>query len=630
MRPISRQLADSIAGTIADAFDVAGPIDVPVEVSGRPDLGDYASPVAFALARVLRRSPAAIASRIADGLAQSAGRLVSDASATSSGYINVRLAPELLEAVIAEAYRARGHLGEADTGAGTKIVIEHTNINPNKAAHVGHFRNACLGDSLARILRRVGYEVEVQNYIDDTGVQVADIVVGLELLGLGDDGSVPFDRHCSAVYAAVQQAYAQRPELMEQRAAVQSAVESGQGELAVAARRITRRIAEANLATMARAGVGYDLLTWESHILGRGFWQHAFSTLRERGAIRYEDSGPNAGCWVLPYGAGTLEAGDRTVSEDKVLVTGRGIATYTAKDIAYQLWKFGLLGLDFAYERWPDQPDGRPLWSSTNGPPDPAAPRFAHGQVVINVIDATQSYLQQIVYDALRRLGYATAADRSEHLAYERVVLSPATARELAIEVPEGASAVAMTGRGGMQVFADDLLDWLAARAAERGAPADVAGAVAAGAARYYMLKYSNNQQIVFDVEESLRTTGETGVYLQYALVRARGIARKLGTEPAPAPMPEKPGPLDRALALALAAYPAALERAASQRSPQVLAKYAFDLASAFSAFYDNTTPVVQEGEASVRSWRAGLVGAFAHVLTDVLDALGIPAIDRM
>ncbi len=257
-------------------------------------------------------------------------------------------------------------------------------------------------------------------------------------------------------------------------------------------------------------------------------------------------------------------------------------------------------------------------------------PRFAHGDRVINVIDATQSYPQQVVYEALRQLGYADAADRSEHLAYGRVVLSAGTARELGLEVSEDGGTVAMSGRGGIQVFADDLLDWVTQRAVAQGAEPETAAAAAVGAARYYLLKYSNSQQIVFDIEDSLRTTGETGVYLQYALVRANGIRRKLGGNLEPATAPRPLDELDRALVLRMAAYPAALETAATTRSVQTLARYAFDLASSFSAFYDNTTPVVSESDPMVRRWRAGLVGAFGLVMADVLSLLGIPALERL
>ncbi len=630
MRPLESEIADRLQAALDALAPSLGPCDIVVTLSARPDLGDYASPVALSLARSLKRPPGQLASDLADHLISLGDPLFDHVSGTATGYLNFRLSVTALEQVVHEAYAQSGSIGDSDLGRGQKIIIEHTNINPNKAAHVGHLRNACLGDTLARILAKTGHRVEVQNYIDDTGVQVADVVVGLRALGLEVPEDEPFDRFCSEVYRRVQQAYAERPELLAQRAAVQRAMETGEGELASFARQVTQRVARANLATMHRAGVSYDLLTWESHIVALGFWQHAFEQLRRIGAVRYETDGPNAGCWVIPFGLGTVATDEGTVTEDKVLVTSRGIATYTAKDIAYQLWKFGLLGRDFAYRPWGIQPDGRPLWTTTLSEPTTDAPQFAHGDRVINVIDVSQSYPQQVVYHALRQLGYEDAADRSEHLAYGRVVLSADTARGLGLDVPPGATAVAMSGRGGVQVFADDLLDWVTQRAREQGAEPENAAAAAVGAARYYMLKFSAGHEITFDVEESLRTTGETGVYLQYALVRANGIRRKLDADLQPAPAPRPLADLDRALVLRMAAYPSVLATAATTRSAQAVARYAFELASAFSAFYDNTPPVVGERDPVVKRWRAGLVGAFGLVMADVLSVLGIPAIERL
>ncbi len=618
----------------AAAAVIGGPFegDVRLELSNRPELGDYASSLAFALAKGAGRPPLTLAAALADAVVAADGALVAAASASAPGFVNLRLSDAFLAETVRDV-EASGGCFDPGTAAPERIVVEHTNINPNKAAHVGHFRNACLGDAIVRVLRRLGHRVEVQNYIDDTGVQVADVVVGLRFLSPPPQGDAPFDRYCSDVYVAVQQAYADDPDLQARRREVQAAVEEGHGALAAFVRDVASRIVAANLATMARAGIGYDLLTWESHILGLGFWRAAFERLRASGAIRFEDSGPNAGCWVVPFGAGTTELEGRTVTDDKVLVTSQGTITYTAKDIAYQLWKFGLLDRDFAYRRWGPQSDGRTLWTSALDGGEPDAPAFAHGDRVINVIDVRQSYPQQVVYACLRHLGYEAQADRSHHLAYGVVNLSAAAAAELGVAVEPGQSVVAMSGRGGIQVFADDLLDRLEARLAERTTDPAVAAAVAAGAARYYMLKFGNAQDIAFDFDEAVRTTGESGVYLQYAYVRARGILRRLaeaGVPSAPAAPPPALPDVDRALVLAMLQWPRALRSAGATLSAQPVAKYAFDLATTFSAFYDNTTPVVQESDPAVRAWRAGLVGAFATLLAEVLDCLGVAALERI
>lgn len=617
---------------------------VPVERSKRLEFGDYATPIAFALAKGAGAPPIRIATDLARELS-SAGDVIASAEATASGFVNLRLSREFLGAFVADVHGKRGAIADSDLGAATKVVIEHTNINPNKAAHIGHFRNACIGDATARILSRLGYRVEVHNYIDDTGVQVADVAVGLRRSGVAEPTQEPFDRYCSELYVEVQRAYEADPSLLEQRAEMQAAIESGEGELAEFAAGVARRIAAANLATMARAGIAYDLLTWESDILGYGFWQHAFDLLQSSGAIRLESEGPNAGCWVVPFGLGTVHTEDKTVTEDKVLVTSRGTITYTAKDIAYQMWKFGVLPKDFRYAPWTGSGLARDpdmgLWTSTRDDGHSDAPDFAGADMVINVIDARQAYPQQVVYECLRRMGFAEQADASHHLAYAVVNLSPAAAAEMGVSggasasasAGEGDGAVAMSGRAGIQVWADELLDRLIARVSERTTDPEVAAAVAVGAARYYMLKMSNNQSITFDFEEALRTTGETGVYLQYAYVRASGIVRRLAgvdrearATAAPIEVPMR----DRELLLTMSEYPRWLRQAADERSAQPLAKYGFDLATAFNAFYDNTTPVIQETDGELAAWRGGLVAACRLLLGDVLQLLGIEALERI
>jgi arginyl-tRNA synthetase len=630
LTPLETRLADRVRDAAGAVLGAPWTGPVPVEVTNRPDLGDYATAIAFQLARTAQRPPLAIAEDLATELQRSSADILDNTTAIAPAFVNMRLTARVLEDVVTAAHESAGRLGDSDEGAGVKIVVEHTNVNPNKAAHVGHLRNACLGDSLCRILARRGFDIEVQNYIDDTGVQVADVVVGLHFLDPAPQGVQAFDRYCSDVYKHVAEQYAADPSLLERRTEVQHAIESGSGELAALARDVTRRVAVGNLRTMSRAGVGYDLLTWESHILSLGFWESTFELLKQTNAIRYESDGPNAGCWVLPFGQGTMDATGRAVTDDKVLVTTRGIATYTAKDLAYQLWKFGLLDRDFRYHRFNEDTGQteRDLWSTTDGDGDPAAPVFAGATRVINVIDASQSYPQQVVYEALRRLGFDAAAERSEHLAYGFVSLTPEAARTLGADVDIDLAKVAMSGRAGIQVFADDLLDQLAEIIARRSADAD-AERMAAAAARYYMLKFSNHQEITFDFDEALRTTGETGVYLQYAYVRANGILRKVGAD-GPAPACQTLEAHDRQLVLRMADYPRLLAVAASTRSVSTIAKYAFELCAAFNTFYDNTPPVVSETDLELRAWRIGLVSAFRYVAGDVMNLLGIQPLERI
>jgi arginyl-tRNA synthetase len=628
---------------VRSALDELGGAEVEavVEPSARPEFGDWSTPAPLRAARVLRRAPARIAEELRDRLAAADVPWVREWTVSSPGYVNARLdAARWAPAVVAEAVERDPTLPlPAPHGHAVlpgKTLVEHTNINTNKAAHVGHLRNACLGDTVARVLRRTGHRVEVNDYVDDTGVQVADVVVGVRELGLETRPGEPYDQFCSRAYIEVSRRYESEPVLVERRRETLRLIESRDNEVAVFAKRLASRVVDAHLATMARFDIGYDLLTWESDILELGFWQHAFARLREAGAILHVESGRLAGCWVLPWDNGA-EDGDSDADQDrdaKVLVKSDGVATYTAKDIAYQLWKFGRLGLDFHYRRWhPDDP-GSP--ATTTADPEGAdldTAGYGHAARVVNVIDARQAYLQRIVREALDRLGLHEEAERSVHLAYEVVALTPAAARELGVDVPEGAGVVALSGRRGIEVRADDLLDLAIAKLRDKARDETTARALAAAAVRYYLLRFSLTQIIAFDFDEALRVTGDTGVYLQYAHARAAGILRKTaadGDGTGPVPVPAELLPVERALLSRIEAYPRAVAESAAALSPTVLAVYAFSLASAFSDFYEHTPPVVREADPGLRRFRRALTAATHATLGDALRTLGMAALDEV
>ena len=393
-----------------------------------------------------------------------------------------------------------------------------------------------------RLLRHRGFDVGVQNYIDDTGVQVADVVVGflhLEQKTLADLERIPgqFDYYCWDLYARVGEFYAAQPENKALQAEALHAIEAGGNDTARLAEHVARRIVDCHLATMARLGIRYELLAHESDILRLHFWDRAFELLREKGAVRLETEGKNQGCWVLPMAEGESEA----IDEDKIIVRSNGTVTYTGKDIAYQLWKLGKLDRDFRYRVLSVAPDGERLWTTTSGEGEPGAPHFGHASAVYNVIDVGQSYPQRVVRAGVQALGHEQGAEGSHHLAYEKVVLSPATARALGYEVKEEDTSVKVSGRKGLGVKADDLLDALVAKARaevdardperDAGEREATARAVAVGALRYFMLRFSRTRIITFDMEEALAFTGETGPYLQNAVVRARNIFGKLAAE---------------------------------------------------------------------------------------------------
>src|SRR5438552_4354244 len=464
------------------AFDIEQlPIDL--RFSAQASFGDYSMPVMpWGSKNKLARKPLLIAEALAAILRDMQIPAMQEITVTTPGFLNFRLnRPFIGQVIIERVLDAGADFGQSDTGIGTKYVVEHTNINSNKAAHVGHLRNASIGDTVVRMLRSQGYTVEAQNYIDDSGVQVADVVVGFILLQQGalelpgGNERLPgetFDYYCSRVYVAVGKAFEEaeavkesQPEklakLNELRKSVLRAIEhagelEAESDYALLAADISHQIVHAHLATMARLNVSYDLLTWESVVLRSGLWQRVFAMLRDKGLLEKPETGKAAGCWVLPFGEGDTQTSEGDRTSDKILVRSDGTATYTAKDIAYQLWKFGLadeIGVGFHFTLWGTQRDGRKLWTMRT-PKDPVEAseeanleRFGHAKSVINVIDVRQSYLQQVVYESLRRLGYIEQADHSKHMGYEVVTLSAKTAASLGIDTSDNREFYPMSGR---------------------------------------------------------------------------------------------------------------------------------------------------------------------------------------
>src|SRR5581483_5769577 len=407
---------------------------------------------------------------------------------------------------------------QPQAAAGQRVIVEHTNINPNKAAHIGHLRNAVLGDTYVRCMKWLGYRVETQNYIDDTGVQVADVVVAFQHL---DEKSIDevraltqqpkFDYYCWDVYSRMASYYNEHPDSKEWRRETLHRMESGEGETAELAAIIARAIVRRHIETMLRLGITYDLLPKESDIIALHFWDRAFELLKQSGAVIYEHEGKHKGCWVMKLEGSEEFAG--MDEPDKILVRSNGTVTYTGKDIAYQLWKFGLLDRTFGYRKFPAP---YTLWETTHDDPSQSgAPKFGGAEIVVNVIDVRQAYLQKVVKQGLHQLGHRKEAENSIHFSYEMVALTPETASALGMEITEEDAAkayVEMSGRKGLGVKADDLMDALEKKAIERvveggrGAEdaEEIGRQIAIGALRYFMLKYGRNKVIAFDFNEAL------------------------------------------------------------------------------------------------------------------------------
>ena len=671
--PVHDALRARLASVLADQYNLSSEALPAITIDYAPNraLGDLALPVAFELARRLRKAPRAIAQELAAALPPVPG--ITRIEATSSGYLNCFLdRPAFL------TERLTSSSAPASPRAVKKTIVEHTAINPNKAAHIGHLRNAALGDTLVRVLRFRGNPVEVQNYIDDTGVQVADVVVGLTDLEPHSldqvrqlaEGS-KFDYFCWDLYARVTEWYAQDKERLATRAAALHDIEHGVAPRADMAALVADRIVRCHLRTMERMNIEYDLLTWEGDILRLQFWARAFSILKAQGTVYLQDKGRLAGCWVMTIDDGQesapadTETADQTAadegdSREKVIVRSNGTVTYVGKDIAYQFWKFGLLGLDFHYRSFATRRDGRTLWATTSHrTPEEAAtpPHFGGAGTAYNVIDVRQSYLQKLLKQALLTMGHAAEAEQSVHFSYEMVALSHATARELGYELSEDDQKkpfVEVSGRKGLGVKADDLLDLLERKATQEVArrnpdfePTDTertGRAIGLAAVRYFLIKYSRSKIIAFDIEEALSFEGESGPYLQYAAVRANNIFAKLrdrdgltedGVRAAlaassPAALNGTDGEQDLwALVLEASRLDEIVEQVIRTLEFSVLAKWAFGLAQQFNAFYHHA-PILNEERADVRVWRAAGVAYFRAQMTRALDLMGISVPARM
>jgi arginyl-tRNA synthetase len=622
-------------------------VSVAVEQPRQAEFGELALPIAFQLAKQLKQAPKKIAAELIDGIGSITG--VASFEIAGNGYINVRFDRGAYAAGL-----LRDPVDTADPApAEEKIIVEHTNINPNKAAHIGHLRNAVLGDTFVRMLRTRGRRVEVQNYIDNTGVQVADVVVGFHFLekkgpaevnAIIADPAQRFDYVCWDLYARTSQNYKDNPDTTAWRAATLHAIEAGEGELFELGHVVADAIVQAHIKTMLRLGIEYDVLPRESEILHLKFWASAFELLKQSQAIYLENEGKNKGCWVMPAQA---FSSDENAEDSKVIVRSNGTVTYVGKDIAYQLWKFGLLGKDFYYRPLLRYPDGHDLWVSTDTPQSANTPAFGKGTRVYNVIDVRQSYLQEVVVAGLKALGAVAQAEQSIHFSYEMVALSPRCCADLGIELSEEDRKrpyVEVSGRKGLGVKADDLIDKLIATAlveVESRHPDDdpalrqaVAAQIGIGALRYFLLKFTRPTVIAFDFQEALSFEGETGPYVQYAAVRARNILRKM--EERGERLPDFAAELPREafarqlasediwqVLLATSKAGSAVEKALVAGEPAHVAKYAFQLAQTFSNFYHEHN-VLAEPDRERRVFLLWMTDFFRRQLENTLAILGI------
>ncbi len=664
-------LRSQVAATIIKVYGLK-PSAVPAIAIQNPptrQMGDLAITVSFELARILHKAPKIIAQEIISALDSIDG--IATVEAAPNGYLNFFLDRPRFFSTQLTSTEKQSLPRQAQT---IKTIVEHTSINPNKAAHIGHLRNSVLGDTLGRLLRFQGCTVEIQNYIDDTGVQVADMVVGFQILESKDTEAVQvlatssdFDSLCWDLYTKVTEWYDADSKRLETRTATLRAIEAGNNDTATIAHIIANRIVQCHLRTMERLNINYDLLTWEGDILRLKFWEQAFKILKESGAVFLQDSGKLAGCWVMridPRSEEVTTINEETANNDKssddehrekVIVRSNGLVTYVGKDIAYQFWKFGLLGKNFHYQIFDHSQKGKPVWTTTSTRSELTFPEFGKADAVYNVIDTRQSYLQELLKQALQIMGHPSQAESSVHFSYEMVALSNQTAKKLgyATSINPDRSFVEVSGRKGVGVKADDLINRMTEVASvevtKRNAELasqeceHIAKMIAVAAVRYFMIKYSRGKVIIFDIDDALSFEGESGPYLQYAVVRANKILQKLkeqagttesdvilklGSTPTTF-LNRKTGDELWTLILECARLDEVVNQAIRTHELSVLAKYAFSLAQTFNAFY-HREPILKESQIDVQLWRAATVIYFRTQMTRTLDLMGCQVPPRM
>ena len=586
------------------------------------NFGDVTCNVSFLLAKHLKKKPYEVAKIISEKYQPYLGKLIKKVDAHQSGYINFFANYSQLNAIILKA-SVKDDYGFLDLGKKSRIVVEHTSVNPNKALHIGHVRNIVLGDTVARILRQTNFDVKVLNYIDDSGLQVADIIVGFKYGGFSENPppGQKFDQYCGdVVYVKTTEKYSSNPDLEETRKKVLQSLEDEKSDIAKFAEKITKKVLSDQLKTCWKLSASYDCLNFESQIIRSGLWKHVFEKMKEMKLTHLEKEGKNANCWVIK--------GEKN-EEDKVLVRSNGTATYIAKDIPYAAWKLGLLPDPFYYTHYATQENGKILWQTTLDKSTESKQDFTADKV-LTIIDSRQSRLQKIITNLMSK--FKSDEKAYVHLGYESVTLSSTTAKTLGIDTQ--GKTTQMSGRKGLYVNADSIIDLLEKKTFEetkkRNPELDekilqqIAHDVAIGTIRYEMIKQDLDKIITFDLSKSMSLEGDTAPYIQYTHARASRILEKAGFVPNFGVSFEL---LDNEFEIALikqiGKFDLQIADAANNFSPKVIARYCYALAVTFNAFYEHVK-VLDDKNKSLINERLCLVSSFKSTIHNALGLLGI------
>ena len=633
------EIRNVIAGVLKD-LGIDG-IKFDITQTSRPEFGDVATNIAFLIAKNTGQKPTEIAKNFVEdhinqylAACKTAGRLslIESANPHLAGYINFKLNAINLASSTLPGILLNPHYAEPDIGKGERVIIEHTSVNPNKALHIGHVRNLVIGDTLYRLLRRTNHNPIVINYIDDSGLQVADLVVGFLFGGFQMDPnkSLKFDIYCGdEVYVKINELYATDQNLAEKRKYVLREIELGKSDIAKLALNISQRVLADQLKTCWRLKARYDLLSFESHILASRQWTKTLEILKDKGVLVLETQGKNKDCWIIRS----------NLTDDKVVVRSDGTATYIAKDIPFALWKLGLIPDYSNYYKFANQWDNSVIWATTLVTDSYSGdhPKFNSAELAVTIIDSRQSKLQDLVSYVISKI-QETDTKEYHHLAYEPVTLSSNTAKMIGLDIGQKDFAH-MSGRKGVVVNADYVLDILHHKALEeikkrRNNAEDTslrssAESIAISALRYNLIKQDLDKMITFDITDSLSLEGDTGPYLQYAYARSQRILEKSNVELSTINFELLSEESEISLLMDITKFDMIIEDATKNLNPKVLARYAYRLAVKFNYFYEKV-PVLREADPEKVVLRLALVKSFEVTMKNVFDILGIAALALM
>jgi len=621
--------------------------------------GDYATNVAMELAKAVKQNPIEIAKSICYEIRgyelsiteiDKKYKIFEEVNFVQPGFINFKLSQEWLFSVLYLILADPEDYGSSELVNKKRVALEHSNVNPNKAAHIGHLRNACLGQFLERTYEFLGYHVEVQYYTNDLGVQVATSSMGIEKLqDIKPSGYKKYDHYAWDVYSKMESYINENDDLKKERENLMHKLEDSTSTESIKQKELAQKILAEQLKTFQNLGVDYDVIIYESDIVALKMWEKAFEKLKQNENVYYAAEGKSAGCWLVKVSnsakgkeeseesKNTKENKNEEIEEDKIIVRANGIPTYTGKDIAYHMWKFGLIGIDFGYKKAEFGTQSKDLWLTTSKGDGQKNISFSSVDMVLNVIGGEQTYAMEVVKKSLEYLGFKEESQNMTHINYGFVYLSPKTAQNLGIDTSDGKEKYGMSGRKGWGIKIDDFIELVDEKLMSDHGEFESLKDVRNGAVKFEMLKFNTFQDIVFDLDNALNVKGFSGPYIQYTYARTNSVLERtnwmfdkslIGYH---LDIMKNSNINDKEVSVlrSLYKFPEIVARSAMEFAPNILCNYLYDLCQRYNTFY-NELSILNAPDEFSKEFRLMLTSSINRVLSNGLFLLGITAPRKM